>query len=719
MPDRHPISIINSVAPIRVCDNGGWTDTWFAGHGRIFNIGVYPYAEVQLAVFPDGDQQERIVINAENYGERYVVNPEQQWNKHPLLEAAIAYMRVPIRTCQSNTCETSVTNYTDNEDVLIERNFFSLEPGGKPTGMALIANIQGGDVTVRNNIVDGQGLDLSGAGSTTRLVTHAQNMGAGLNADRIHVLNNTFYSNAAGPRNLGLCDSSNVGTGHECHGNLVYAPNDTGNDGTTADPAGRPRATTCSRPPIRSSRRRRTGADDGRELRAREQQPREGRRRRLHRRHQLRQRARPGGALPTGRGEPRRGRARTGRDGVQRRGAAARRGLRQRRSSRPAKPATTATSSTATAATRLPRADVCGNGVRDGGEACDDGNLVAGDGCDATCTLDAVCGNGVATARRGLRRRQPRRPATAARATCARVARLRRRRRSSGSEACDDGNLVDGDGCSRDLHRRGRRVCGNGVRERGEACDDGNAVAGDGCRANCTARACGDGIRDPAEACDDGNLVGGDGCRPGCSIERCGDGIHDANEGCDDGNLVSGDACSSTCTVENDPAADAYWVDAGGAGYTGTDGNVWISDAAFVNGGRVATSSFDVRNTTNDSLYQTRRFGPASGTPLTFNFPVTGTGPYRVRLHFAEMEPGVLRGMRVFNVVAENAFTLKDVDVYRSAGPARPYVRDVYVNVDDGALTLRFEPTVGEPMISGVEIIRGDPPVATPRFVGR
>jgi len=69
--------------------------------------------------------------------------------------------------------------------------------------------------------------------------------------------------------------------------------------------------------------------------------------------------------------------------------------------------------------------------------------------------------------------------------------------------------------------------------------------------------------------------------------------------------------------------------------------------------------------------------------------------------------------------VAEDAFTLKDIDVYRAVGAARPYVRDVYVNVDDGALTLRFDPKVGEPMISGIEIIRGDPPVATPRFVGR
>lgn len=95
MKTRQPLFIVNSVAPIRICDNGGWTDTWFAGHGRIFNIGIYPYAEVQILVYPDDEQEERIIINAENYGERYVVTPEAHWNKHPLLEAAIEFMQVP------------------------------------------------------------------------------------------------------------------------------------------------------------------------------------------------------------------------------------------------------------------------------------------------------------------------------------------------------------------------------------------------------------------------------------------------------------------------------------------------------------------------------------------------------------------------------------------------------------------------------------------------
>jgi len=91
-----PIKIISAVAPIRICDNGGWTDTWFAEFGKIFNIGVYPYAEVQIEVFPSGVLPERVVIYAENYGERYTPNPEHTgWDRHPLLEAAIELMGAP------------------------------------------------------------------------------------------------------------------------------------------------------------------------------------------------------------------------------------------------------------------------------------------------------------------------------------------------------------------------------------------------------------------------------------------------------------------------------------------------------------------------------------------------------------------------------------------------------------------------------------------------
>jgi hypothetical protein len=42
---------IHSTAPVRICDVGGWADTWFAQHGAVFNIGVTPYVEVQITTF--------------------------------------------------------------------------------------------------------------------------------------------------------------------------------------------------------------------------------------------------------------------------------------------------------------------------------------------------------------------------------------------------------------------------------------------------------------------------------------------------------------------------------------------------------------------------------------------------------------------------------------------------------------------------------------------
>ncbi len=61
----------------------------------------------------------------------------------------------------------------------------------------------------------------------------------------------------------------------------------------------------------------------------------------------------------------------------------------------------------------------CGNGVKEAGEACDDGNAIAGDGCEANCTVTpekAACGNG----------------------------------KLEDAEVCDDGNTTSGDGCQAD-----------------------------------------------------------------------------------------------------------------------------------------------------------------------------------------------------------------------------------------------------------------------------
>jgi cysteine-rich repeat protein len=63
--------------------------------------------------------------------------------------------------------------------------------------------------------------------------------------------------------------------------------------------------------------------------------------------------------------------------------------------------------------------------------------------------------------------------------------------------------------------------CGNGVLEGTEECDDGDGVNGDGCDSNCTFTRCGNGVVTSGEACDDGNFVAGDGCSPFCVGEAC------------------------------------------------------------------------------------------------------------------------------------------------------------------------------------------------------
>lgn len=120
---QHPVRIVNAVAPIRICDNGGWTDTWFAEYGKIFNIGVYPYAEVQIEVYPFMGVGERIVIHAENYGERYVLDDTKPgWNRHPLLEAAIERMGIP-------------------EETAFHATIFSEAPSGASTGTSAAVTV--------------------------------------------------------------------------------------------------------------------------------------------------------------------------------------------------------------------------------------------------------------------------------------------------------------------------------------------------------------------------------------------------------------------------------------------------------------------------------------------------------------------------------------------------------------------------------------------------
>lgn len=109
--------VINAVAPIRICDLGGWTDTWFAGTGAVLNFGVYPYAEVQIYVTEQpSDEKGRITIHAENFGDRYDIDAgDIEYDRHPLIEASIDIMELPQR-------------------LSFEVNLYSAAPAGCSTG---------------------------------------------------------------------------------------------------------------------------------------------------------------------------------------------------------------------------------------------------------------------------------------------------------------------------------------------------------------------------------------------------------------------------------------------------------------------------------------------------------------------------------------------------------------------------------------------------------
>lgn len=110
--------------------------------------------------------------------------------------------------------------------------------------------------------------------------------------------------------------------------------------------------------------------------------------------------------------------------------------------------------------------------------------------------------------------------------------------------------------------------CGDGVVESvsSEACDDGNGEDGDGCSATCEIEpgyqcagegspcysVCGDGILVETEVCDDGvdNGSAYGQCLYDCTLgPYCGDGVIDPNEECDEGALNGvREACYFDCT---------------------------------------------------------------------------------------------------------------------------------------------------------------------------
>ena len=168
----------------------------------------------------------------------------------------------------------------------------------------------------------------------------------------------------------------------------------------------------------------------------------------------------------------------------------------------------------------------CGDGRLGGKETCDDGNVASNDGCSATCTGEtgwdcgtpglactAHCGDGVLKAAEQC---EPPNPGKGCSAGC----------KIEPGYVCAAPPATPNPAQPATCHKS---VCGDGIKEGAEACDDKNVIDGDGCAATCTLEP---------------------DCSTGLCASKCGDGLKLTPEGCDDGNVVDGDGCAKACTLE-------------------------------------------------------------------------------------------------------------------------------------------------------------------------
>jgi D-glycero-alpha-D-manno-heptose-7-phosphate kinase len=99
--------VIEAAAPVRICDLGGWTDTWFGAPGRVLNIAMRPGVRVRLREHGDAGT---VVLDVAAFGHRYRVTPgdASRTPRHPLLEAAVDACPPPPETGFEITVESAV-----------------------------------------------------------------------------------------------------------------------------------------------------------------------------------------------------------------------------------------------------------------------------------------------------------------------------------------------------------------------------------------------------------------------------------------------------------------------------------------------------------------------------------------------------------------------------------------------------------------------------------
>lgn len=172
-----------------------------------------------------------------------------------------------------------------------------------------------------------------------------------------------------------------------------------------------------------------------------------------------------------------------------------------------------------------------------------------------------------------------------------------------------------------------------------------------------------------------------------------------------------------------------YRVNVGGPEVPATDGGpAWLEDqtaAGFTGGtsvpgipspfvndqsntyGSLAPVALDgsVPPDVPTQLFQTNRWDPNLEPEMRWSFPVPAGTRVEARIFVAEIFPIFTDpGDRVFDVRIEGDPWLTGLDAVAAAGPATGLMRGIARRIDDGALSLRFEHFVENPMVSAIEV---------------
>jgi len=137
-------------------------------------------------------------------------------------------------------------------------------------------------------------------------------------------------------------------------------------------------------------------------------------------------------------------------------------------------------------------------------------------------------------------------------------------------------------------------------------------------------------------------------------------------------------------------------INAGGP-QTNYNGITYQADRYSV-GGSLYSTSDPIAGTTEDTLFQTERYGSYS-----YHIPVT-EGTYFIDLHFAEIYHNGA-GQRSFNVLVEGQPILSNIDLFSMVGHDTAYTYEVdNVFVADGSLDISLQTLVDNGTLAGFSI---------------